>query len=383
MAPRDDPPARSAGVIDPAPPTETPKTRHPLAIPVTGLFILALVQALIVASVFLIPVTSAIFGYFILNAPRRLLERVGIPAPVSAALFTLLIGAGVFVGMMALSESIYEFVSDIPSLLREATATLTGPGGLLETMNEAKEVTEEAIGSDGPGPMQVEVVDNVGLATSVAAFAPGLLSQIVFAICLMYFLVASGDLFIQKAVQSVDRFQDKKTTVATIRTIEARLGNYLGAITLINIGLGLCIGAAMFWWGLPSPWLIGIMATALNFIPFVGAVVGALIAGIIAFVTFGDPWPAIGVLLTYYGLTAFEGQFVTPTLVGQRLRLNVVMVFLSVAFFAWIWSIMGMVVAVPALIVIKVICDAIPRLHKIGLFLGDAEGFVPQAKPRA
>ncbi|CTQ32048.1 AI-2E family transporter [Jannaschia rubra] len=383
MAPRDDPPARSAGVIDPAPPTETPKTRHPLAIPVTGLFILALVQALIVASVFLIPVTSAIFGYFILNAPRRLLERVGIPAPVSAALFTLLIGAGVFVGMMALSESIYEFVSDIPSLLREATATLTGPGGLLESMNEAREVTEEAIGSDGPGPMQVEVVDNVGLATSVAAFAPGLLSQIVFAICLMYFLVASGDLFIQKAVQSVDRFQDKKTTVATIRTIEARLGNYLGAITLINIGLGLCIGAAMFWWGLPSPWLIGIMATALNFIPFVGAVVGALIAGIIAFVTFGDPWPAIGVLLTYYGLTAFEGQFVTPTLVGQRLRLNVVMVFLSVAFFAWIWSIMGMVVAVPALIVIKVICDAIPRLHKIGLFLGDAEGFVPQAKPRA
>ncbi|WP_281823705.1 AI-2E family transporter [Jannaschia rubra] len=383
MAPRDDPPARSAGVIDPAPPTETPKTRHPLAIPVTGLFILALVQALIVASVFLIPVTSAIFGYFILNAPRRLLERVGIPAPVSAALFTLLIGAGVFVGMMALSESIYEFVSDIPSLLREATATLTGPGGLLESMNEAREVTEEAIGNDGPGPMQVEVVDNVGLATSVAAFAPGLLSQIVFAICLMYFLVASGDLFIQKAVQSVDRFQDKKTTVATIRTIEARLGNYLGAITLINIGLGLCIGVAMFWWGLPSPWLIGIMATALNFIPFVGAVVGALIAGIIAFVTFGDPWPAIGVLLTYYGLTAFEGQFVTPTLVGQRLRLNVVMVFLSVAFFAWIWSIMGMVVAVPALIVIKVICDAIPRLHKIGLFLGDAEGFVPQAKPRA
>ncbi len=370
-------------MIDPAPPTETPKTRHPLAIPVTGLFILALVQALIVASVFLIPVTSAIFGYFILNAPRRLLERVGIPAPVSAALFTLLIGAGVFVGMMALSESIYEFVSDIPSLLREATATLTGPGGLLESMNEAREVTEEAIGNDGPGPMQVEVVDNVGLATSVAAFAPGLLSQIVFAICLMYFLVASGDLFIQKAVQSVDRFQDKKTTVATIRTIEARLGNYLGAITLINIGLGLCIGVAMFWWGLPSPWLIGIMATALNFIPFVGAVVGALIAGIIAFVTFGDPWPAIGVLLTYYGLTAFEGQFVTPTLVGQRLRLNVVMVFLSVAFFAWIWSIMGMVVAVPALIVIKVICDAIPRLHKIGLFLGDAEGFVPQAKPRA
>ena len=67
----------------------------------------------------------------------------------------------------------------------------------------------------------------------------------------------------------------------------------------------------------------------------------------------------------------------TPTLVGQRLRLNVVAVFLAVAFFAWIWSVMGMVVAVPMLIVVKVVCDSIPRLRRVGLFLGDAEGFIP------
>jgi predicted PurR-regulated permease PerM len=85
----------------------------------------------------------------------------------------------------------------------------------------------------------------------------------------------------------------------------------------------------------------------------------------------------LAVFATYYGLTSFEGQFVTPSLVGQRLRLNVVMVFLSVAFFAWIWSVIGMVVAVPMLIVLKVTCDAIPRFQKVGLFLGDAEGFAP------
>ncbi|MEM7490671.1 MAG: AI-2E family transporter, partial [Pseudomonadota bacterium] len=96
---------------------------------------------------------------------------------------------------------------------------------------------------------------------------------------------------------------------------------------------------------------------------------------------FGDPWAGLGVFGTYYALTAFEGQIVTPALVGQRLRLNVTMVFLSVAFFAWIWSVIGMVVAVPMLIVAKVICDAIPKLRKVGLFLGDAEGFVPAATP--
>jgi predicted PurR-regulated permease PerM len=99
--------------------------------------------------------------------------------------------------------------------------------------------------------------------------------------------------------------------------------------------------------------------------------------GIIAFVEFGTLWTAMLVFATYYTLTALEGQLITPTLVGQRLRLNVVAVFLAVAFFAWTWSVMGMVVAVPMLIVVKVVCDSVPRLRRIGLFLGDAEGFMP------
>lgn len=346
----------------------------------TGIFVLLCIQALITAADFLIPVTAALLGYFILNAPRRGLERLGVPAPVSAALFTVSIGVFLFFGGFILSEPVGDFVSDFPRLLAEARATLTAPGGMLEPFARASQAANDTMSSSGPGaPVKVEIVDDMGLASSVATFAPGLLGQIVFAICLLFFLVASGDLFIQKAVQVVDRFSDKKTTVATIRTIEARLGNYLGAITLINIGLGLCIGAAMWWLKMPSPWLIGLMATALNFVPFVGAVVGALVSAVIAFVAFGSPWAALVVMGTYYGLTAFEGQFVTPTLVGQRLRLNITMVFLSVAFFAWIWSVMGMVVAVPMLIVVKVVCDAVPRLAKVGLFLGDAEGFGTEA----
>ncbi|UWQ19306.1 AI-2E family transporter [Jannaschia sp. M317] len=364
-------------------PASTP--RHPLFWPVTGIFVLLSVQGLIYAADFLIPVTMAILGYFLLNAPRRALEAVGIPAPVSATLFALTLAAAVFLGTLALYEPMYNFVADIPVLVEKAAAAVSGPGGVLEPLSEAQKATEEALADKDRAPaMQVEVVDDgPGLAGSVAAIAPQMLSQLVFAICLLFFLVASGDLFIQKAVQVADRFQDKRQTVLTIRMIEARLGNYLGAITLINIGLGLAIGTAMWLWGLPTPWLIGLMATTLNFVPFVGAVVGACIAATMGFVTFGDVWPALGIFATYFALTSFEGQFVTPTLVGQRLRLNVVMVFLAVAFFAWIWSVMGMVVAVPMLIVIKVVCDSIPAARKIGLFLGDAEGFVPKVRPDA
>ena len=358
------------------------RNRHPLAIPVTGIFILLLVQGLIFASEFLLPVTAAILGYFILNAPRRGLAKLHIPAPVAAAIFTATIGAVVVFGGLILADPIYDFVADLPGLLEDITAMLIGPGGPFEAFTDAAAATEEVLAAAGEdAPMKVEVVSDAGMAASVAALAPGLLSQIVFAMCLMFFLVASGDLFIQKAVQVADRFEDKRNTVRMIHTIEARLGNYLGAIALINIGLGVAEGLAMWWWGLPNPWLFGIMATVLNFIPFVGAVVGAVIAGVSSVVTTMDPWLGIGAFATYYALTALEGQFITPALVGQRLRLNIVMVFLSVAFFAWTWSVMGMVVAVPMLIVAKVVCDTVPKFRKVGLFLGDAEGFVPANDP--
>ncbi len=363
---------------------QAPRARNPLTVPVTGIFVLLLIHSLIFASEFLIPVTTALLGYFILNAPRRALARIGVPAPAAAGIFTLGIAALVGLGGLALSEPIAEFVTDLPGLIDRVAATLTGPGGPLELFNRAAEATEQVIAeTGGAAPVQVEVTNaGGGLAASVATVAPGVLGQMIFAIFLLFFLVASGDLFIQKAVQIADRFQDKKTTLSTIRMIERSLGNYLGAITLINIGLGIAIGTAMWIWGLPSPWLIGFMATLLNFVPFVGAVAGAFIAGGLAFVATADIWSAVGVLATYYALTAFEGQLLTPALVGQRLRLNVTMVFLSVAFFAWIWSVMGMVVAVPLLIVLKVVCDAIPGMRKFGLILGDAEGFVPEKSPR-
>ena len=364
---------------DPQAPRER-KRRHPLAVPVTGIFVLLLIQALTIASGFLLPVTAAALGYLILNAPRRGLAKIGVPAPAAAALFTLTIAVVIVVGAMAMADPITDFVMDLPALLDDTMAALTGPGGAFEAFSVAAEATSDAVAATGggPEPVQVEVVSaGGGIATSVFATAPGLISQVVFAICLLFFLVASGDLFIVKAVQVADRFEDKRKTLTTIRHVERGLGNYLGAIVAINCGLGVCIGTAMWAWGLPSPWLYGIMATVLNFVPFVGAVAGTAIAGFTGFVEAGDAWTGLLIGASYYALTAFEGQFVTPTLVGKRLRLNITMVFLSVAFFAWIWSIMGMVVAVPMLIVAKVICDEIPRLRKIGLFMGDAEGFRP------
>ena len=157
-----------------------------------------------------------------------------------------------------------------------------------------------------------------------------------------------------------------------VQKLEQKLGHYLGSIALINVALGIAISFAMFLWGLSNPLLFGLIAFLLNFIPFLGAIAGAAFAALVAFSEFRELWPAFGVFLTYMALTSLEGQLLTPYLLSSRLKLNTPFVFISVACFAWIWSVIGMVVAVPILIVAKIILDEFENTRKIGAFLGDA-----------
>ena len=167
--------------------------------------------------------------------------------------------------------------------------------------------------------------------------------------------------------------RDKRGAYLALRQIEDSLGNYLGAITIINAGLGLAVGLTMWAWGMPGPLLFGIGAFLLNFIPYLGAITGVAISGIVALVVMpGLFWPAM-VAASYLGLTSLEGQIITPYFVSRRLQMNTVVVFLGVALWAWLWSVIGMIIAVPVLVVIRVLAEHIPGWEKFGNFLAGDE----------
>lgn len=354
---------------DPSLFAQTPISR--LAIPITGIFVILLLQALVWASDFLIPVTAAILGYFVLNRPRRWLSGFGIPPIISAAIFTAILTCLGALLLIQLSAPAAQFIEDLPSLVEEIKQKLSAAGGTLEAINDATVAAEEIVADQKKETVEVEVVSNTGFAAALFSMAPGFLSRILFTLILLFFLVASGDMFLMKTLQSVERFSDKRRAVAVLHSIEDRLGYYLGGIALINFGLGVAIGVAMSLWGMPSAIVLGFMAFGLNFVPFLGGLMGATIAAAIAFVSLDGTWAAVGVFATYIILTSIEGQLVTPMLISRRMRLNTTVVFLTVAFFAWIWSVMGMVVALPILIVIKIVCDETDSLKTLGLFLGD------------
>lgn len=348
-----------------------------VALPIIGIFLILLIYGLVHAASFLIPVTAAILAYFVLSRPRRGLERLGLPSGLVAIGFTGLIISLIALSLFYFSSPVSMMVRDVPELIENLQDRIgAAQSDTIKAVAEAAEAVDNMIENSDDAEketVEVEVVDKDTSARHILTLAPQLVSQLLFSVLLLFFLLSSGDFFLQRAIENIGHTADKTRALEIVATIERRLGRYLGGITLINAGLGLTIGVAMFALGVNQYIAIGVMAFALNFIPYFGGLAGACIAALVASSQFDALWSPVLVFAVYMACTSIEGQLVTPLLISRRMHLNAPVLFLVVAFFAYIWSVIGMIVAVPLLIVAKIILDEIEPMRHLGRFLGDAQ----------
>ena len=352
---------------------DRPKDRTRPSWPLIGLFILAMIGAIAFARDFLMPITFSMLLFFVFIPVRRRLSRLGVAPGLTAAVVVI----GLFVSMIALAWSVSgpagQLISDLPEIQSALTEKMQRLRGTFETidsaMSQIEAEAEDNSGADPEGEASPAGLDVASAILNAVATTPGIMGQVALTLFLLFFLIASGDMLYLKIVQSFDTMHEKRRAYSALREIEESLGSYLGAIALINACLGLAVGLAMWAMGMPSPLLFGMLAFALNFIPYLGAITGVGIALLVGLVTFSDvSWPVM-VALAYLTLTTLEGQLITPYFVARRLQMNAVVVFLTVALWAWLWSVIGMIIAVPLLVVISVICDHVAGLEKLGNFL--------------
>lgn len=371
-------------------PTETPRDRPRPSWPLVGLFIIALVAAIAFARDFLMPITFAVLLFFVFVPVRRRLSRLGVNSAVTAGGIVLGLLFGIFTLFWTVSGPAGQLIADMPEIQSALTEKLQRLRGTFQTIDSAMSQMEADGETTPPGTPAVEGESTAGFDVATAILdglytTPGILGQVALTLFLLFFLIASGDLIYLKIVQSFDTLREKRRAYSALREIEDSLGSYLGAITLINACLGVAIGLAMWALGMPSPLLFGLLAFSLNFIPYLGAITGVGIALLVALVSFSDVFWPVMVALTYLSLTTLEGQLITPYFVARRLQMNAVVVFLTVALWAWLWSVIGMIIAVPLLVVISVICDHVPGMEKLGNFLAGDDPVEledePEAKP--
>jgi predicted PurR-regulated permease PerM len=354
------------------PSAEQPPVAPPAGAPrwaVIGIFIMLVIFAMAYARSFLMPVVLALLLKMVFAPLQRALDRAGLPSGVSALLIVGSLLAMLVVGVAMLATPVSDWVNRAPLITRQIEAKLGELAWATEGMREAaKQMDQIASGEDDPEVQRV-VIDDSGDFVTLAMSVPTAIAQLFFTLILLFFLLASGDMFYEKIVHVMPTFRDKRTAMRIAHDVERKLSHYLSTIALINACLGLAIGLAMWLLGMPNPFLLGVLAFGLNFIPYVGAIVGVLLATVVAIVSLPTLWDAVLVALVYFLLTSIEGQLATPYFVGRRLRLNTVVVFVCITLFAWLWSVVGMLVATPLLLTVRTLCEHIPSLQPVGDFL--------------
>ncbi len=333
-----------------------------------GIFILMAFSAVYFARDMFLPIVIGILVALTLSPLVRALGRIGVPAPVSAVV--LILGASLMLGLgvYALSGPVADMLADLPRIGHDIRIKL---GGLLHTLEAAQDASKQVVElANSGGTTQTVSVEQPGLLSLAAGTLASFLSLTVAGLVLALFLLASGDLFYEKLVAALPSFGDKRRAVKTVRDVERQISHYFLTITAINAALGLCIGTALYLIGFQNAILWGTLAFCLNFLPYVGALIGA--AGVAAFGLIASDTLFSGLLpaAVYLTCTTIEGQFLTPAILGRRLELNTVSVFVTVIIWGWLWGIPGALMAVPFLVLVKVICDNVDSMKVFGSFLG-------------
>jgi predicted PurR-regulated permease PerM len=335
--------------------------------------ILALGATLYVARAVLMPIVLALLLSFLLAPVVRGLARLYIPAPLGAAVVLLAIVGVASIGLYGLWEPATQWIQELPKSVGQIEAKMRPVQQSVEKFGKATKKVEEMTQVAGGTTDRTLTVDvqRPSLTGAVLNQTLNLVATAGAITILLYFLLASEDLFLQKLVRVLPRLSDKKIAVTIVYEVRHDISRYLLTITLINAALGGAVGVAMFWLGMPNPLLWGVMAASFNFIPYLGAITSAIILALVALLTFDDFGRALLVPGVFMSLTILEGFLITPTVIGRRLTLNPVAIFIWLTFWGWLWGVPGMLLAVPLLATLKIVCDHIQPLNPVGEFLGD------------
>jgi len=316
-----------------------------VAISLVGLLIICIIAGLYLAKAFFLPITMAFIVGTMLSPAASLLERYRIPRPVAAVLIVAVVSAASAFMVSLIASPAVEWSNKLPelgSLLREKLHVFDRPLALWQ------ELQSMLGGPDTLTTLHLPKIDWV--QPTLEFLSPTFAEFLLFIATLILFIASWRDL--RRAL--IMNFGEREWRLRTLRIlneIEEHLGNYLLLVTTINVGVGIATGMICAVTGMPNPASLGALAAILNFIPIIGPVAMFAVLVVVGLVSF--PTLSAGLLASaiFAVMTFLEGHFLTPTIVGRRLALNALAVFLALAFWTWLWGPMGAFLSSPLLIV--------------------------------
>lgn len=326
-----------------------------LAVITTAL--LAFAAAMVIARPVLVPIVAAVIIGSVIGPAIESMGKRGVPTPLASVFIVVLLVGLLYGAAVILAAPLADWLARAPeigAIMAERFAalkpTLQRFGSFIETI--------ESVGRAAEPPMTVRIADSRMLESALGLVTPAIGGLILFVGSLLFFL--AGRIQIKRRlVQAMGPRSARLTALRVFREIEDRLGAYLVTATFINIGLGIATGLMTWGLGMPNPPLWGALACLLNYIPYLGPAVMTLILAIAGVVSFPGIVGGLLPAAMFLTITSIEGQVLTPLIVGRRVSLNPFAVFLSMAWWTWLWGPAGTFLAVPLLIAAMALADAV------------------------
>jgi predicted PurR-regulated permease PerM len=380
------PPEREAHADDGEAPV--PATRVPVDVRSVALTVLAIAAVILLlhyAETMIVPIVLGLLISYALDPMVTRLTRWRVPRPLAAAIVVLVVAGSTGALVYALRSEATAVVEQLPQgarRLRHLLETRRPPTATaIQQMQKAASELEKAADAAAPQPpssgvQRVQVDEprfnigdylmsgSVGLATAVM--------QVVLILFLVYFLLASGDLYRRKLVKIAGpSLTEKKITVQILAEIDRQIERFLVVQVFTSVVVAIVTWLAFRALGLQQAAVWGILAGVFNSIPYVGPVVVSGATGAAGFLQFGTIRMAVLVGGIALVITTLEGFLLTPWLTSRAVRMNAVAIFIGLLFWGWVWNVWGMLLAVPMLMVVKAICDHVEDFKAVGELLGE------------
>lgn len=321
-----------------------------------GLLAIAVGGVLYLARVVFIPLTFALMLSFLLSPAVTWLERRRLPRSVGAAIVVVLLLGGGTVAGVELASPAAEWIARSPGVLQTLERKVRPWRRPVKSVTElAQRVERITQVEERKGPQEVTLEKPSILSTAldtVWAVVAGALVTL-FA---LYFSLLTGDVLLARVIAWVPDLSQRRTA-EVILSIQQGMSRYLRTVIAINLSVGVAVAVAMYLLRMPNPLLWGALALLVNFVPYVGPFVGILTVGAVALASFDDTTAALWPPLVYLVLTSIEGNVLTPLILGRTTELDPLVIFVWLLFWGWLWGIPGAVVAVPLLMLIKLMCE--------------------------
>ncbi|TWI01822.1 putative PurR-regulated permease PerM [Luteimonas cucumeris] len=352
---------------EPEPPAPSPRPRGSTALVV--LAVLAVGYTLWAAQDLILPILLAMFFALVGNPILRGLRRIYIPRFLGAALLLVLGLAGAVMLGRQLIGPAGEWMQQMPRELRVLAPKLREMTQPMQQANKAAESFARAAGDSQNRKVQVVAIQDPDPWKSLTA-TPKLLASVLAVVLLTFFFMTYGENLQRNAIALLPGRQQKKLTVDILQSIEREISRYVLTISIINTLLGLAVAGALHAMGLelPEALLWGTVAALLNFAPYVGPLIGVILMLLMGFVSFEGLWPnhtwsPLMPATVYLTLHVLEGQLITPIVLGRRMALSPLLLILALLLFGWLWGIIGLLLAVPLLVCMKIVLARIEGLE--------------------